>query len=324
MEENKNYISLEDLTKMGNENYVKFIKENKVKDILRAIGLFPDQTITNDVLILTQKPEATCVKRMKEWNYYKRSVKKNEKAIKVVTHFLEKAEKEFKDSNGDVVTKQEEVLKSNLGYVFDISQTEGKEYEYLNSNKENIAKHFDVAKSALERTAKGYEFKYENIDETSKVDFENKKIYVKDGLTIDEVIKTLIKEVTNVLLKSRYDEGINRDKNPNIDEIEFNSALYAIHTKLGLEEPEYNFDSISEFSDDDIVLFKENLQKVRSVTKQLLSNFESSIEKAVRNLEKETEEKTSNKEEKTEPAIEEKPKKTRTRKKVAESEVENA
>ena len=67
MEDNKKFMSLDDLVKMGNENYIKMINEGKITDIFRAIGLFPNQTVTNDVLILSQMPNATCVKRMKEW-----------------------------------------------------------------------------------------------------------------------------------------------------------------------------------------------------------------------------------------------------------------
>ena len=74
-------ITLEDLTSAANDNYLKFLKEGQVKSILRNIGLFADHTIDNDVLILLQNPNATCVKRLTEWNFYKRNTKKNENSI---------------------------------------------------------------------------------------------------------------------------------------------------------------------------------------------------------------------------------------------------
>ena len=76
--------------------------------------------------------------------------------------------------------------------------------------------------------------------------------------------------------------------------------------------------------------FRDNLNRVRSVSKQLLSNFERAIEKSVRNLEKEdekveeavkVEEKQQEEVKVEEPVV--KPKRTRT-KKQAESEVEHA
>ena len=121
--EERNIKALEELTKQSDEKYIELLKNNQLTKILRAIGLFPDQTITNDVLIITQKPEATCVKRMRDWNYYKRSVNKNEKAIKVISHYIEKYDQDFTDEQGNIYTKGVEKLKTDLGYLFDISQT---------------------------------------------------------------------------------------------------------------------------------------------------------------------------------------------------------
>ena len=50
--------------------------------------------------------------------------------------------------------------------------------------------------------------------------------------------------------------------------------------------PEYNFDKVATFSDEKIEKFKWNLQRNRSVTKQMLSNVETAIERAVRDNEK--------------------------------------
>jgi hypothetical protein len=286
----ENLTSLESLAEFADKNYLQMIKDKQITSILRAIGLFPDQTITNDVLILSQKPDSICVKRMKEWNYYKRTVKKNEKALKVISHYIDKIDRGPTDQNGNVYTKGTEKLDTVVGYVFDISQTEGKQYEYLNSNKENIAKHFEVAKKALENTIKSYKVIYQDQDEMSKIDTANKTISIKDGLTLDEVLTTLIRSVTQVLLSSKKEDGIRLEQEPLINDIELNSAIYAIHSKLGLDLPEFDFDKISTFKDENIMLLKDNLQKVRSVTKQVLSNFEIAIESAVRGIDNELDE----------------------------------
>ena len=325
MEDNKKFISLDDLVKMGNENYLKMINEGKITDIFRAIGLFPNQTVTNDVLILTQMPTATCVKRMKEWNFYHRQVKKNEKALKVISHRVEKYDQDYTDENGALYTKGIEKLKTDVGFVFDMSQTEGQEFDYLNSNIETISAHFDDVKKSLERTAKEYEFKYEDIEINSKIDRDNKIITIKDGMDIGDIVKTLISDVSKVLLESRRAEGLSSKQKENIEDIEHNVAIYAIHSKLGLDLPNYNFDEIKEYTPEDQLEFKNNLQKVRSVTNQLLANVESTIEWAIRGLNKEKakekEAEDEKQEEKVEEAVAEQPKRTR-KKKQAESEVE--
>ena len=154
-------ITLEDLTKAVQNNYSKLIKEGQVKSILRNIGVFVDQTVDNSILILLQNPDATCVKRLTEWNYYKRNIKKDEKAIKIISHHIYSNNLGFKEENGKIYTDGTEKLKVEVGYLFDIAQTVGKNYEYLNTNKETIAKYFDCTKKALEYTAKGYIFIYD-------------------------------------------------------------------------------------------------------------------------------------------------------------------
>ncbi|MBR1984759.1 MAG: hypothetical protein IKA31_03375 [Clostridia bacterium] len=326
--EDKNIKALEELEKTSDEKYIQMLKNNEITKILRAIGLFPDQTITNDILILSQRPDATCVKRMRDWNYYRRSVNKSEKSIKVISNYIEKFDQDYEEEDGKIFTKGISKLRTDIGYLFDISQTNGKEYNYLYSNKETVAQHFDAAKSALEKTAREYKFEFRDIDVVSIVDKDSKTITLKDGMELNEVVNRLIKEVTGILLETRQPEGLKAETKENIDEIELNSAIYAIHSKLGLDLPEYDFSEISKFSEEDMFKFKDNLNRVRSVSKQLLSNFERAIEKSVRNLEKaeeKVEEVKVEEKQQEEVKVEEpvaKPK--RTRKKQTESEVEHA
>ena len=321
-------ITLEDLTSAANDNYLKFLKEGQVKSILRNIGLFADHTIDNDVLILLQNPNATCVKRLTEWNFYKRNIKKNEKAIKIISHHIYSNNLGGKEKDGKIYVDGIEKLKVEVGYVFDISQTEGKNYEYLNTNKENIAKYFDNVKNALEHTAKGYDFVYEDCAENYKIDKDNHKIIIKDGMTLGDTIDTLIRVVAEVALDARRSYGISMEKNNKIHDIEIAGTVYAVNSKLGLDLPEFNFDEIQTWTDEDLNLFKSNLQKIRSASKQIIANVGNSGEYAVRNLAKE---KSETKEEvKEETAVEtenikEKVKSTRTtrsKKKTSESEVE--
>ena len=327
--ENK-MITLEDLTNVANENYLKFLKEGQVKSILRNVGLFADHTIDNDILILTQNPNATCVKRLTEWNFYKRNIKKNEKAIKIISHHIYSNNLGGKEKDGKIYVDGIEKLKVEVGYVFDISQTEGKPFEYLNTNKETLAKFFDNTKKALEYTAKDYTFAYDDTTDNYSIDEENKVIHIKNGMTLDETTNTLIKSVSQVALKSRHFNGVKSDDIAGIDDIELYGTIYAVNSRLGLELPEYDFDNIQNWTDDNLALFKTNLQKIRSVSKQIIANVESSIEYAIRNLNrektklKETHESSSeNNKEKIEEKTEVKESKPiRTKKEQDESEVE--
>ena len=168
------FLTVEQLRNKAHEQYINLLKENKLTALLRAIGYFTDQTIANDVLILNANPNATCVKRMKEWNYYNRKVLKSEKAIKVISPVKEIHNEIITDENGNTYSQDVEKLVNEVGFLFDISQTEGVDYPYLNSNKETLSSFFEEVKKSLENTSKGFTFEYVNQDENSKIDWEHK------------------------------------------------------------------------------------------------------------------------------------------------------
>lgn len=290
MEQNKNFLTLEDLVKMSDENYTKLLKENKITNILKGIGLFSDQSIKNTVLILTQSPEATCVKRMDDWNFYKRSVKKSEKSIKVISHFIAKNEKDYTDEYGNTFTKTEEKLSMKVGHVFDISQTEGKNFAYGNTNKETICTHFDSAKKALEETIKDFAISYEDVQDNGTIDFENHKIVIKNGMTLEDTLSELIKQVSRALIATRTRDGfigLTDKEVGSMPLIETDCVEYAVKSKLGLELPDVDyFKKIATWDENQQNAFKENLNIVRSVSHQVLSNFESAIERSIRELDK--------------------------------------
>lgn len=327
--EEKNYATVESLTTQANEQYLKYLSEGNLRDILKVMGLMPDYTVMNDVLIMSQMPDVKLVKRLTGWNKDGRKVKEHQKSLKIISPCLKKYNQDYTDENGNVYTKGIEKLDLSVGHVFDISQTVGRDYPYLNTNKETIAKFFEAAKNSLERTAKGYKFEYVDQEPFAKMDKENKVIYIKDGLSIDELINTLVNQTTRVLIDSRRLEGLTSKTVENIDDIEYNCALYAIKSKLGLNLPDFNGDVITNLSDEDKLEFKNNLQKVRSVTMQILSNFETAIEIAIRGLDKQTQKEAEETKEKQEKENEVKTseerttaKKTKAKSKKAESEVE--
>lgn len=311
--EEKKFMSIEDLAILAQEKYMAMMKENRVKDLLRAIGYFPDQTITNDILILSQNPEATCVKRMTEWNYYKRCVKKAEKAIKIISAHEVFENEDFTDETGKVFSQEIKKSVADVGFIFDISQTDGKEYPYLNSNKETVAAHFEVVKNSLEHTAKEYKFEYRDQEHNSEIDKENKVVYIKDGLSVNEVINELIDDVALILLDTRKEKSLE-----NITDFEKNAVVYAVKSKLGLDLPEFDF-NVENLNDDGLNALKGNFQKVRSVTMQMLSNVENSIERAIRNLDKKIAEEQTKVEQSSQ---EQTTKPKRTRSKAAQDERE--
>jgi hypothetical protein len=95
---------------------------------LTAMSRFHNYSFGNILEIARQKPDATHVAGLYTWNQFGRRVKKGEKGIRILAPILgakrklqEEAEKDLTRQNGAVL------VGFRAAYVFDISQTEGKE-----------------------------------------------------------------------------------------------------------------------------------------------------------------------------------------------------
>ena len=90
---------------------------------LKAIGRFHRYSLHNVLLIASQKPNASYVAGFRTWNQFGRFVKKGEKGILILAPIVRR-----KAENDD---EREEASSSVAGfraaYVFDVSQTDGKE-----------------------------------------------------------------------------------------------------------------------------------------------------------------------------------------------------
>ena len=66
-EEKKNYTTIADLENLAKEKYIELLKQGKLTDILDTMAKFPNITIDNDVLVMTQMPEATKIDMKEVW-----------------------------------------------------------------------------------------------------------------------------------------------------------------------------------------------------------------------------------------------------------------
>jgi hypothetical protein len=125
----------------------EFIKSGKYKDVLLMMGNLYKYSFLNQMYISMQKPDVTSVYGLKGWNLQGRSVMTGQKAIKIIAPIIETTYKDKIDESGNPLLgddgKQlQEENKTIVGYkpvyVFDLSQTKGKEIEVFKIDK-NIA-----------------------------------------------------------------------------------------------------------------------------------------------------------------------------------------
>ncbi len=292
MEENKTYITVDDLIKQAEEQYKQFIKDGKYKDILLSMSNLNCYSITNQLLILSQYPEASCVNGMKVWNYNHRNIIKGQKAIKIIAPLIEKRKEDVLDTDGNVTdTKETEIVGYKVSYMFDISQTEGRELYEFKCNENISNENFNVIKEALERVPRNFEIEYAELNDSRDgyCDLTNKKIVIKDGMPYERTLTTLIHEIGHALAETRIRnefKGLTLKEQKQIKEIEAESIALVVSNRLGLHTKDFNMAYVTTWSDGDIEKFKDNISVVRSVSYQILSSVEPALQSALREKEK--------------------------------------
>jgi hypothetical protein len=95
---------------------------------LTAMGRFHNYSFGNILEIARQKPDATRVAGLYAWNQLGRRVKKGERGIRILAPMIGIRRKKDEEAEKDIRTQNQAVLVGfRAAYVFDVSQTEGRE-----------------------------------------------------------------------------------------------------------------------------------------------------------------------------------------------------
>jgi N-terminal domain of anti-restriction factor ArdC len=99
---------------------------------LTAMGRFHNYSFGNILEIARQRPNATRVAGLYAWNQLGRKVKKGERGIRILAPVVGIRRKKDSEAEKDIRTKNQAVLVGfRSAYVFDVSQTEGKDLPEL-------------------------------------------------------------------------------------------------------------------------------------------------------------------------------------------------
>ena len=102
---------------------------------LTAMGRFHNYSFGNILEIARQKPDATRVAGLYAWNQLGRKVRKGERGIRILAPVIGVRRKKDAEAEKDIRTQNQAVLVGfRSAYVFDVSQTEGKELPALSEH----------------------------------------------------------------------------------------------------------------------------------------------------------------------------------------------
>lgn len=287
---------MDDITSKIEERLNDFIKEGKYKEVLLAMGNLGKYSLNNQIYILMQMPEARTVAGMKKWNVLGRHVKPGSHSLKIFTPIIKAKEVELKDKDGNPLlnpdgtkkTQKKQVLTGfEQGYVFDISQTDGKPLEVFRFDEKKVVSSKNTILQGLHDVAEknGYTISYATKEELGEgcyglCDHAAKQIKILENMFDLQEISTTVHECGHMLAHSAYRkdfDGLTPMEKREIKEVEAESIACVVCSYLGLDTENFNFSYITGWADGDITKFQKNLNVISKHAKTLIEGIESEI-----------------------------------------------
>ena len=269
---------------------------DRYKEFLTAMSKFHDYSLNNTILIAMQG--GNLVMGFRQWEKeFDRHVKKGEKGIKIfapapykVKKLVDKIDPETRkpmlDREGKVVKEEKEITVPAFKVitVFDISQTEGKEFPDL-SVKPLLAdvEQYEDFFAALEK-ASPVPIAFEQITNGANGYFSltDKRIAIKEGVSELQAVKTAIHEIAHAKL---HDIDLNAPKDeqqPHVDrrtrEVEAESVAYTVCQHYGLDTSDYSFGYVAGWSSGrELSELKSSLETIRSAAAEIINSIDANF-----------------------------------------------
>lgn len=250
----------EQLYKLAENQCRKITSDSKAYLSYLNLASRIDYTVTNILLVMAQKPEASVLKDNKHWKDDKYYVKKGEKGIKIIMPVGE-----YQRNDGSIATNY--AVKN----VFDVSQLD---------KSVKIVKNSYSIKEILDGILYYAPVEFHKLDRLDKdviYSPNSKAIFYKEGLTPTQLISGLLVQTCYAEFNQQY-----TDKNLANESIICDSAGYILCRKYGIEVSNTAFaDKIQDyFSNMEINEIKEKLSTVKSLTDSVSERMEKGIYKS--------------------------------------------
>jgi hypothetical protein len=238
---------------------------------LTAMGRFHNYSFGNILEIARQKPDATRVAGLYAWNRLGRMVKKGERGIRILAPVIGVRRKKDEEAEKDIRTQNQAVLVGfRAAYVFDVSQTEGKELAELSERVTGEAGEFrDRLMEFVIRQGIELEFK-ESIAPAMGVSYGG-RIALLPGQSPAEEFSTLVHELAHEMLH-KADRRTATTKT--VRETEAEAIAFVVGKTIGLNIGRASADYIQLYHGN-AALLTESLEVIQKTSAVILSALES-------------------------------------------------
>lgn len=260
---------------------------------LSAMSKMHDYSLNNTLLIAMQG--GSIVAGYNRWqDEFDRHVKRGEKGIKILAPapFKVKQQMEKIDpatqqpvigADGKPVTEEQEVTVPafKVVTVFDISQTEGKDFPmpYISELTGDVQQYQDFF-AALERTSP-YPISIEPILDGAKgrCFYAEQRIAINEGMSELQTLKTAIHEIAHAKLHAIDREAPAEEQAARPDrstrEVQAESVAYTVCQYYGLDTSDYSFGYVADWSSGrELSELKASLETIRATASELITEID--------------------------------------------------
>lgn len=295
----KNQRDIEEMVKLIDEGVKAVFSSEKYKEYLKFVSKFTDYSARNTMLINMQKPDATLVAAYGKWKQLGRQVEKGQTGISILAPVIYKTDEtlevnkpvvdEFgnqmynEDGTEKIQTteKQAKELAFKKIFVFDVSQTSGKELPEpvmeLSGNIDSARK--ETVLTALKKVT-GIDIEFKDIKGGAKGYYSsaNNQIVIKSGMSDAQTLKTAFHEAAHNLLHDPKKNIVTAKAPRNEKEVQAESVAFIVAEKLGMDTSEYSFPYIASWSDGkQLEQLKNALQEIQDAAKKISVQIESEL-----------------------------------------------
>jgi antirestriction protein ArdC len=223
-----------------------FQQSDRWKDYLRFSTRFHHYSFSNTILIWLRKPNATHVAGFRRWHEMGRFVKAGEHGIPIFVPMIYKKKADPAECLNDE-QKEEEILKGfRIGYVFDISQTDGKSVPEVTKTLPQTATGETLYPRF--RALSPVPVSEEDIQVNGYYNVDEKRIVIKRDNSPDQKAKTCIHEIAHAAM---YQRGLEKELNRGEQELVAESVAFVVCGEYGIDTSDYSFGYLSSWNGDE-------------------------------------------------------------------------
>ena len=226
-------------------------KSDLYREYLKTMASFHTYSYRNSLLIFLQNPDATYVAGFNRWKELGRTVGRGQKGLEILApapykKWVEVTHDEQGNPLSEPQKKQITVPAFKVAYVFDVSQTHGKELPTLAKRLTGDVPEFNVLFAALQK-ASPFPISFETIDREScngYCNFAEQRIAIREGLSQQQVIKTAIHEIAHALMHADRENKPDRQT----AEVQAESVAFIVSDYFGIDTSDYSFGYVAGWS----------------------------------------------------------------------------